>query len=136
MIQLVGLLRLTNWHISLEVYLLRLLSYFSSISKDLRIQVEAVLIASFLFFLYFSFMIASFDDDQEETLEYLSTIYVYIFLFLFLLLLYRYSLHYFSFLQASELKGKYTHLLSQIAQDFINTFAPVSYTHLPLPTKA
>ena len=47
----------------------------------------------------------------------------YLFLGTFFYLLFRYSLHYFSFLQATEAKGKYTRLLVQVAQDLVNTFA-------------
>lgn len=79
----------------------------------------------FLFMLYFSFMVATFDDDQEEAIEWVNTFSFYLFLSMFIYLLYRYSIHYFSFLQASEAKGKYIRLLTQIAQDFVNTLALV-----------
>jgi hypothetical protein len=77
----------------------------------------------FIFFLYFAFMVATFDDDQEEALEWFNTFSFYLFLLTFFYLLYRYSLHYFAFLQASETKGKYFRALVQVAQDLVNTFA-------------
>lgn len=68
-------------------------------------------------------MIASFDDDQEESLEWFNLLAYYLFIFLFCHLLYRYSLHYFSFLQASEAKGRALRILTQLLQDLINSFA-------------
>jgi hypothetical protein len=35
----------------------------------LRLQAEALLLTTFLFALYFAFMVATFDDDQEEAIE-------------------------------------------------------------------
>jgi hypothetical protein len=112
-----------GWGLSLETYLIRLSTYIFSLSRDLRLQAEALLLTTFLFALYFAFMVATFDDDQEEAIEWVMTFSFYLFLGTFFYLLFRYSLHYFSFLQATEAKGKYTRLLVQVAQDLVNTFA-------------
>lgn len=68
-------------------------------------------------------MVASFDDDQEETIEWVHTFSFYLFIGVFVYMVFRYSIHYFSFLQASESKGKFTRVLIQFAQDMVNTFA-------------
>jgi len=123
MIFLVGILRLAGWGLVLETYLVRFWAYLSSFSREVRLQGEAVLMTTFLFMLYFSLMVATFDDDQEEAIEWIMVFSFYLFLGLFFYLLYRYSVHYFAFLQASEVKGKYLRLLVQVAQDCVNTFA-------------
>jgi hypothetical protein len=107
----------------LEAYLVRLASYLFSLSRDLRLQAEAVILTTFLFALYFSLMVATFDDDHEEAIEVVMSVSFYLFLGMFAHLLYRYALHYFAFLQASETKGKYLRLLTQVSQDIVNTFA-------------
>jgi hypothetical protein len=115
--------RILNWKLSLESYSVRFIYYFFSFSRDVRLQYESVILIVFYFFLHFSFMVASFDDDQEETIEWIHALSFYIFLGIFIYMVYKYSIHYFSFLQASESKGKFFRILIQFAQDMVNTFA-------------
>jgi len=115
--------RVLNWRLALEGYSVRFFYYFFAFSRDTRLQYEAVLLIIFYFILYFSFMVASFDDDQEETIEWVHTFSFYVFLGVFMYMVFKYSIHYFSFLQASESKGKFTRVLIQFAQDMVNTFA-------------
>src|ERR1700709_379774 len=69
-------------------------------------------------------MIATFDDDQEELIELFDTGFFYFFCFLIVFLLYKYSIHYFSFLEASVSEGRSaTFITKQFFRDFINTFA-------------
>ena len=112
-----------GWGQTLETYGVRLYAYLFNLSRDLRLQAEALLLTTFLFALYFSLMVATFDDDHEEAIEVVMSVSFYLFLGMFAHLLYRYALHYFAFLQASEAKGKYTRVLTQVAQDAVNTFA-------------
>lgn len=70
-------------------------------------------------------MIATFDDDQEELLEAFHALAFYSFLLVFLYFLYRYSIHYFSFLQASTGDTRTINLVTQFALDMANTFALV-----------
>ena len=51
-------------------------------------------------------MIITFDDDQEEILELFNSILFYFFLFTFFYYLYKYSIHFFSFLEASKTEGR------------------------------
>lgn len=68
-------------------------------------------------------MIATFDDDQEELLETFHLLSFYAFLMVFVFLVYRYSIHYFSFLQASQDGGRIVGIIGQFVQDMANTFA-------------
>jgi hypothetical protein len=86
-------------------------------------QFEAVIKVVFFFLLYFSAMVATFDDDQEELLEGFHLFSFYLFLGVFIFLVYRYSIHYFSFLQATEAKSRLVGMLTQFLHDMANTFA-------------
>jgi hypothetical protein len=66
-------------------------------------------------------MIATFDDDQEELMETFTSMSFYAFLGVFVYFLYRYSIHYFSFLAASDSKRESLSLFSQFAVDFLDT---------------
>jgi hypothetical protein len=92
-------------------------------SRELRMQFEAVIKVVFFFLLYFSAMVATFDDDQEELLEGFHLFSFYLFLGVFAFLVYRYSIHYFSFLQATEAKSRLVGLVTQFLHDMANTFA-------------
>jgi hypothetical protein len=70
-------------------------------------------------------MVATFDDDQEELLELFHGSAFYAFIFVFLYFLYRYSIHYFSFLQASTGDTRAIGLVVQFGHDFLNTIALV-----------
>jgi hypothetical protein len=50
--------------------MVRLESYFFTLSRDIRMQFEAIIVLFFLLFLYGTMMIVTFDDDQEEFCEY------------------------------------------------------------------
>ena len=68
-------------------------------------------------------MVATFDDDQEELMEVFHSSAFYAFLLVFIYFLYRYSIHYFSFLQASTGDSRSISLVNQFALDTANTFA-------------
>ena len=118
-----GLFRIATWGNVLEVYLVRVFAYLFSASRETRLQFEAVLQVTFFFVLYFSMMVATFDDDQEELMEIFHSSAFYAFLLVFLYFLYRYSIHYFSFLQASTGDSRAISLVGQFALDTANTFA-------------
>jgi hypothetical protein len=105
----------------IEVYLVRFHSFLFSISRENRLQLEAVLTVVFIFVLYVAMMIATFDDDQEELMEVFTSLSFYSFLGVFLYILYRYSIHYFSFLAATDAKGSSLSMISQFAFDFLDT---------------
>lgn len=67
-------------------------------------------------------MVATFDDDQEELIEFFLNASFFFFLTVFIFFLYRYSIHYFSFLEASKKEGRNLNFLGQFGKDIINSF--------------
>jgi hypothetical protein len=119
-----NLFRIFKWTNPLEIYFIKFLNYFYSTSKEARLQFEAMLQTIFFFFFYWSMMIATFDDDKEELIEIFDASFFYFFLLIIFYLFFKYSLHYFSFLEASFNEGKsVSFIVKQFFRDFINTFA-------------
>ena len=120
----INIFHLIKWNNPLEIYLIRLLNYLFSISKESRVQFEAMLQTFFFFFFYWTMMIATFDDDQEELIEIFDVGFFYFFCALIAFLLFKYSQHYFAFLEASVSEGRSVgYVTKQFFRDFINTFA-------------
>ena len=66
----------------------------------------------------------SFDDDQEEVIEFVDTGFFYFFNIMILYLLFKHSVHYFSFLEASVVEGRSVAFVSkQFFNDFLGTFS-------------
>jgi hypothetical protein len=69
-------------------------------------------------------MIVTFDDDQEEILEFFNATCFYFFLFTFVYYLYKYSIHFFSFLAPSKTGGRsISWLANQFVDDLFNLVA-------------
>lgn len=120
----VNAFRITKWNNPVEIYMVRLINYLFSMSKEARVQFEAMLQTFFFFFFYWTMMIATFDDDREELIELFDVSCFYFFVFLISYLFYKYSQHYFAFLEASVAEGRSVLFLTkQFFRDFINTFA-------------
>ena len=69
-------------------------------------------------------MIATFDDDQEEILEFFNGMCFNFFILLFFYLVFKYSIHFFSFLEASVAEGRTASFIAkQFVRDGLNTFA-------------
>lgn len=120
----IGIFHLLKWNNPVEVYLVRFFGYLYSISKESRVQFESVIQTFFFFVFYWSMLIATFDDDQEELIELFDTGLFYFFTGLITFLLYKYSIHYFAFLEASVTEGRTaSYIAKQFFRDFINTFA-------------
>jgi hypothetical protein len=66
-------------------------------------------------------MTATFDDDQEELLEFFYSMTFYFFLFTLVYYFYKYSFHYFSFLEASKVGEKGIAPFSQFLKDTLNS---------------
>ena len=94
----IGIFRVLKWNNIVEAYLVRFHSFLFTISRENRLQLESVFLVVFIFILYVSMMIATFDDDQEELMETFTNFSFFAFLGVFAYFLYRYSIHYFSFL--------------------------------------
>lgn len=122
-ILLVTLTRIVAISNATDVYASRAYFYLYSISTEVRFQFEAGLQAFFFVFLYTSMMMATFDDDQEELLEFFNTMCYYFFLFTMVYYLFKYSIHYFSFLESAKGEGKSTSPFSQFLFDALNIIA-------------
>lgn len=66
-------------------------------------------------------MIATFDDDQEESLELLNNLFFNLLLFSFAYFMYKYSIHFFAFLEATISEGRsLMFAIKQCGRDLIN----------------
>lgn len=93
-------------------------------SRESRVQFDAMLQTIFFFVFYWSMLVGTFDDDQEELIEMFDSFFFYFFCGLIGFLVYKYSQHYFAFLEASVSEGRSVSFISkQFFRDFINTFA-------------
>jgi len=116
-----SLFRIIKWVNTLEAYLVRIKNYLFSFSRETRMQYEAVLITAFFAIFYFSLMITTFDDDQEELLEFLNGMCFNVLLLFFFYLIYKYSIHFFAFLEASVSEGRsISFVAKQCTRDLIN----------------
>ncbi len=120
---LVAVTRIVSISNAVDSYVSRAYYYLYSISTEVRFQFEAGLQAFFFVFLYTSMMMATFDDDQEELLEFFNTMCFYFFLFTLVYYFYKYSIHYFSFLEAAKRDTKATSPFSQFLFDALNIIA-------------
>lgn len=110
--------RNTNFFTS-KVYI-----YFYSLSRENRIQFELMIQFFYYFLLCWVFSLMSYNDSNVEFIELMHTTVFYFFLFLISYLIYKYSIHYFSFLEASFTEGKSASFFSkQFVRDISNTFA-------------
>jgi hypothetical protein len=62
----------------------------------------------------------AFDDDQEEVIEFIDTFFFNFLTIIIFFMLYRYSIHYFSFLEASISEGSAVKYVIQAGKDTIN----------------
>jgi hypothetical protein len=68
--------------------------------------------------------IASFDDDCEEIIDVIDTSFFFFFVIMIFFLFFKYSVHYFSFLEASINDTSVVKIVSkQFVRDVTNTFA-------------
>ena len=113
-----------KWSKSNNPHFIRFYNYFYSMSKETRIQFEAMSQTTVFFLLYWIMTIMAFDDDQEEVIELLDTSFFYFFSIVVFYLCYKYSVHYFAFLEASVSEGRtVSFVASQFSKDFLNTFS-------------
>jgi hypothetical protein len=77
----INIFHLLKWNNPLEIYILKLINYLYSISRESRVQFEAMIQTFFFFFFYWTMMIATFDDDQEELIEMFDTGFFFFFVY-------------------------------------------------------
>lgn len=118
-VNFLNLFKISN---SLEIPYLRFVFYLNSLSKEMRIQTEAIFQLSILVLFYLMMGLATFDDDREEMMEFVDLMFFLYFLTLIFFLVYKYSTHYFSFLEASDIKGRSViFVLKQFFRDIMGT---------------
>ena len=120
----ISFLKSTSLASQQNFFLNRVLHYFYSFAKVTRSNFN--LFFSFWFFALFYWMclISNYDETAVEFIELLNTNIFYVFIFGVIFLLFKYSVHYFSFLEASILDGKTSSsLVKQFCRDLLNTFA-------------
>lgn len=105
-----------------EVFISRLYYYIVSLSIETRMQLEMALQLFLMFTTYWIVGLATFDDDQEEALEMFDLLSFWFFIFLISFLVYKYSIHYFAFLEATDLSGRSVSFITkQFFRDFMGT---------------
>ncbi len=121
---IISLVRNSKLDLNIDFYFTRMYIYFYSFSRENRIQFEVVIQLFFFIFFFWIFTLISYNDSQVEFIELVNLLLFYFFLFVIFYLLYKYSLHYFSFLEASVIEGKSASFISkQFVRDISNTFA-------------
>lgn len=102
----ISLLNLPAFRNALEAFPVRLTNYLNSLAKETRLQTEVMYHFVFFGLFYLVMALATFDDDREEVMEFVDSLFVWYFLFLIAYLVYKYSIHYFAFLEATETRGR------------------------------
>ena len=76
--------------------------------------------------------IMAFDDDKEELIEYLDTIFFYFFTFVIIYFFYKHSVHYFSFLEATATGSRSNMFIAtQFKGDFLALFSMILLSDHP-----
>lgn len=121
MLIFLNVLKLTKLDNTLEHYLTRLSLYFYSLSKENRLQLEALTLTVLLFTFLSVTNLLTFRDLYEESIESVTLSLFYIFVSLYLFFLYKTSVHYFSFLEASVPDRKVLSVFIQFLKDVSNS---------------
>lgn len=90
----------------LDIGYSRYILYINSLSRESRVQIEAAFHLFVIVFLYLMMALATFDDSSEETTELANLSFFSYFLILLVYLVFKYSIHYFAFLEASDIRGR------------------------------
>ena len=118
----VNVSRLVKWTNIVESHSTRLSLYMNSISKENRLQFEAVLLTVSLFTFLNFYNIFNIKDLYEESMENIMLSFFYIFLTIFAFFFFKNSIHYFAFLEASMSNNQTTGVYMQFGKDAANTF--------------
>lgn len=113
-----------SWTVPINFQAVRFYYYIYSMSREIRIQLEVILQTLVFFVLYWIVTLMTFDDNQEEVIEFADVAFFYFFTLLISYLVYKYSIHYFAFLEASVVEGRSVSFISkQVFKDFLNTLS-------------
>lgn len=113
-----------KWTNAVNAHVLRWYYYFFGMSREVRVQFEALSQTLLFILLYWAMTILTFDDDQEEVIEFVDTAFFYFFSFIIFYLCFKHSVHYFAFLEASKNESRSVKFVAaQFFSDFMNTFS-------------
>jgi hypothetical protein len=113
-----------NWITTISAQFTRYYYYTYTISKEVRTQLEVVIQTIVFFIFYWVTTLMTFDDNQEEIIEFVDTSFFYFFAIVTFYVCFKYSIHYFTFLEASVTVGRSTgFLIKQVFKDFLNTLS-------------
>lgn len=115
--------RIQKFQTATNSYLTRIVNFLWSFALEYRLQLDSTIILFFFLILYSSMMIATFDDDQEELLELFNAYLFYFFLYTFLYSMFKHSIHTFSFVEFTKVKGSSYFMLFQFFFDGFNVIA-------------
>jgi hypothetical protein len=114
-----NLVKVTN---PIDILYARYTLYLNSLARESRVQLEAALHLFVLVVLYLMAALATFDDASEEKFELLNLAFFSYFIVLIFFLVFKHSVHYFSFLEASDIKGRsVSFVLKQFFRDIMGT---------------
>lgn len=113
-----------SWSIPANFQFIRFYYYIYSMSKEIRIQLEVVFQTIVFFAIYWITTLMTFDDNQEEVIEFVDGSFFYFFILITLYICFKYSIHYFAFLEASVAEGRSVGFIAkQVFKDFLNTLS-------------
>jgi hypothetical protein len=110
-----------RWSTNYMNHMIRFQYFFYAVAKETRFQYEAVLqIFVFLIF-YWVAALMTFDDDQEEMLELVNSLYVYFFTTLLCYIVYKHSIHIFAFFELTINEKRSNNFVNQFRADLQNS---------------
>jgi len=113
-----------RWSIPLNFQFVRFYYYIFSMSREIRIQLEVVFQTIVFLVIYWITTLMTFDDNQEEIIEFVDGTFFYFFITITLYICFKYSIHYFSFLEASVAEGRSVGFIAkQVFKDFLNSLS-------------
>ena len=115
---------LTRWSILSSTYFIRYYHYFFSFSRETRVQFDVVYQTFLFFLLYWLIVLLTFDDENEECIEFFTSILFTLFNLVIFYLIYKYSIHFYSFLDKSVEEGRsVSFVINQFSKDALNGFS-------------
>jgi hypothetical protein len=122
-------LRVTRWDNVLDSYVNLLSAEAYNWSRETRTHLEVAFQALFFIAGYWTMMIMTFDDDQEEQLEFFNGMWFNFYLFLLVYLMIKMTVHYLSYLEAAVSEGRtLLYITAQFRRDVISHGALVIRT--------
>lgn len=113
-----------NFFSNMNFFFIRFFFLINNLASENRFQLDwSIFFLNFILFLWIPLLIF-FDDIWIEVVDLYHQFIILFFIFLIFYLIYRYSIHYFSFLEAT-LSDQYStnYLSKQMVRDFSNSFA-------------